>query len=239
MKETELFSPVKVLLESLGFDVYAEARNCDVVGRKKEELVIVELKKNLNLTLLSQGIQRQKLTHQVFLCTPETDRKNKSLRSKEEVVRRLGLGLITVYKSPIRSTAKIAFEPRSENRVDLREKQKLLAELDNRSVNSNIGGSNRVPIYTAYKETSLVIANLLKKAGPTKLKNIRGLAGKKTDSILSKNFYGWFKRVKRGEYAINERGLEELKKFGEINALLCNKKDFKIFCENLEHENTE
>ena len=48
MKETALYLPVKSLLESLGFDVYAEAINCDVIGRKREELVIVELKKTLN-----------------------------------------------------------------------------------------------------------------------------------------------------------------------------------------------
>ena len=37
MKETALYLPVKSLLESLGFDVYAEAINCDVIGRKQEE----------------------------------------------------------------------------------------------------------------------------------------------------------------------------------------------------------
>ena len=239
MKETDLFPPVKILLESLGFNVYAEARNCDVVGRKKEELVIVELKKNLTLTLLSQGMQRQKLTHQVFLCVPQPRKKNSSTRSKEELIKRLGLGLITVYESPVRSAAKIMFEPSTENRINVRERKKLIAELDNRSVNLNIGGSHRVPIYTAYKETSIVVANLLKKAGPTKLKNIRRFAGEKTDNILSKNVYGWFKRVKRGEYEIGEMGLKELKKFKEINTLLCNREDFRVFCDYLKHENTK
>ena len=87
----------------------------------------------------------------------------------------------------------------------------MLIELDNRSINPNTGGSTKVPIYTAYKETSIVIANILKKIGPTKLKNIRSFAGKRADNILSKNFYGWFERVKRGEYAITDKGLEELK----------------------------
>ena len=75
MKETALYPPVKSLLESLGFDVYAEAINCDVIGRKQEELVIVELKKTLNLELLSQGVQRQKITNKVFLCVPEKEKK--------------------------------------------------------------------------------------------------------------------------------------------------------------------
>ena len=75
MKETALYLPVKSLLESLGFDVYAEAINCDVIGRKREELVIVELKKTLNLELLSQGVQRQKFTNKVFLCVPEQEKK--------------------------------------------------------------------------------------------------------------------------------------------------------------------
>ena len=131
------------------------------------------------------------------------------------------------------------FEPSTENRINVRERQKLIAELDNRSVNLNIGGSHRVPIYTAYKETSIVVANLLKKAGPTKLKNIRRFAGEKTDNILSKNVYGWFKRVKRGEYEIGEMGIKELKKFKEINTLLCNREDFRVFCDYLKHENTK
>ena len=239
MKETALYLPVKSLLESLGFDVYAEAINCDVIGRKQEELVIVELKKTLNLELLSQGVQRQKITNKVFLCVPEKEKKNKALRLKEQVIRRLGLGLITVYTSPIRATAKIVFEPQHEDRVNLRERQKLLVELENRSIDPNTGGSTKVPIYTAYKETSVVIANILKKIGPTKLKNIRSFAGKRADSILSKNFYGWFERVKRGEYAISETGVEELKSFKEINELLCRREDFRIFCEKLTYEKAQ
>ena len=77
MKETALYLPVKSLLESLGFDVYAEAINCDVIGRKQEELVIVELKKTLNLELLSQGVQRQKLTNKVFYVCPKKRKKIK------------------------------------------------------------------------------------------------------------------------------------------------------------------
>ena len=239
MKETALYLPVKSLLESLGFDVYAEAINCDVIGRKQEELVIVELKKTLNLELLSQGVQRQKITNKVFLCVPEKEKKNKALRLKEQVIRRLGLGLITVYTSPIRTIAKIVFEPQSEDRVNLRERQKLLVELENRSIDPNTGGSTKVPIYTAYKETSVVIANILKKIGPTKLKNIRRFAGKRADSILSKNFYGWFERVKRGEYAISETGVEELKSFKEINELLCRREEFRLFCEKLTDEKAQ
>ena len=166
-------------------------------------------------------------------------KKNKALRLKEQVIRRLGLGLITVYTSPIRTIAKIVFEPQSEDRVNLRERQKLLVELDNRSINPNTGGSTKVPIYTAYKETSIVIANILKKIGPTKLKNIRRFAGKRADSILSKNFYGWFERVKRGEYAISERGVEELKSFKEINELLCRREEFRLFCEKLTDEKAQ
>ena len=50
---------------------------------------------------------------------------------------------------------------------------------------------------------------------------------------------GWVERVKRGEYAITDKGLEELKSFREINELLCRREDFKLFCEKLTYEKTQ
>jgi hypothetical protein len=41
-------------------------------------------------------------------------------------------------------------------------------------------------------------------------------SGKNTSSILTKNYYGWFERIKRGTYVITEKGKEELKEYPEL-----------------------
>jgi len=233
VKETELFPPVKIMLEALDYDVYAEAKNCDVVGRKNDALVVVELKNNLNISLVSQGVQRQQLAQSVFLGIPEPKKKNRSFRVKQEILKRLGLGLITVYQSPVRLAAQIIIQPTFEGAINERKRQELLEELEKRSVDPNIGGSTNVPIYTAYREAAIMIANVFAAAGPTNLRDIRAFSGEKADSILARNVYGWFERVERGRYTISEKGLKELEDYDKINSLVRDKPEFKKFCDHL------
>jgi hypothetical protein len=40
--------------------------------------------------------------------------------------------------------------------------------------------------------------------------------GKNTPSILTKNYYGWFERIKRGTYVITDKGKTEIKEFPEL-----------------------
>jgi len=70
---------------------------------------------------------------------------------------------------------------------------------------------------TAYKENCIHIACCLEKFGPLSPKNLRELGtGEKTLSILHKNYFGWFERVKRGTYIISEKGKNEIKLYPEI-----------------------
>ena len=45
MKETHLFLPVKILFESMGFEVEAEIEHIDLVAKKKDRYIAIELKK--------------------------------------------------------------------------------------------------------------------------------------------------------------------------------------------------
>ena len=63
LNETDLYAPVKQLLEEQGYTVRAEVDRCDLVAvRGGEPPVIVELKRRFALSLVYQGIERQRIT---------------------------------------------------------------------------------------------------------------------------------------------------------------------------------
>ena len=74
MTEKELFPPVRDLFVKRGYKVNAEVRDCDVTATKDDEFIIIELKKNLSVTLLAQGLKRLKQA-QTYI-SPYPSRKN-------------------------------------------------------------------------------------------------------------------------------------------------------------------
>ena len=71
MRETDLYEPIKALLESQGYAVKAEVGPADVVAvRDDEPPVIVELKTAFSLSLLHQAIERQAITDSVYVAVP-------------------------------------------------------------------------------------------------------------------------------------------------------------------------
>jgi hypothetical protein len=101
--ETDLYAPVKKLLEHQGYTVRAEVDRCDLVAvRGGEPPVIVELKRRLALSLVYQGIERQRITDAVYLAVAApTGRKawaiwNRKRGAMLQLCRQLGLGLMTV-----------------------------------------------------------------------------------------------------------------------------------------------
>lgn len=224
--EIDLYDPVKTYFTNLGYAVYGEVKDCDVVAIKETSLLIVELKLTMNIRLLIQAAKRQRMTQEVFIAIP---RPNYSLRSRKwqdlcYLVRRLELGLILVSFKGDEGHAEVVIQPSSFDRkksmrLSKKRKASIVKETEGRSGDYNVGGSRQTEIISAYKETCIYIACCLKKWGPLSPKQLREIGtGEKTTSILNQNYYGWFNRVRRGVYELNEQGKESLRLYEGLAA---------------------
>lgn len=205
LKESDLYEPVKLMFEALGYTVKGEVRDADVAAVKGDETVIVELKKNLSINLLAQGLSRQRITDFVYVATPKP--KNYTRRAWTdimEVLKKLELGLIFVTLKEGAAFAQIVSDPLpyTGRKIQKKTANLFLKEFSERVCDANTGGVNNTRIATAYAEKAVYIACLLEKYGamtPAKLKSF-GSDSQKTYSILYKNYYGWFERIDKGLY---------------------------------------
>jgi hypothetical protein len=208
--ESDLYAPVKALLESQGYSVKGEVRGCDVVAvRGGEPPVIVELKRIFGLSLVLQGVARLALTDTVYLAVGAWPR---NMRGVRKLCRRLGLGLMMVGKKRVDVLLDPApYKPRKNSRKVGR----LLGEHQRRVGDPNRGGSTtKVPMMTAYRQAALRCAGLLAENGPMKVAALRMAAdAPNAAAILRDDFYGWFERVERGTYALTPEGQRGLDRF--------------------------
>ena len=99
LKETDLYAPIKRMLEGQGYMVKGEIGAADIVAvRGDEDPVIVELKTGFSLSLFHQAIARQAITDAVYVAVPRGPGRAfyNALMGNKALCRRLGLGLITV-----------------------------------------------------------------------------------------------------------------------------------------------
>lgn len=220
LQEVDLYKPVHRYFTREGYEVYGEVKDCDMAAVKGEELVVIELKLTLSVDLLIQAANRQKLTDQVYIAIPKPKHRinSKSWADKLHLIRRLELGLIVVSFAGKGTKAEVICHPEPVNRrKNKRRREMVLKEIDCRSADFNVGGSNRTKIMTAYKENCVQIACFLNDFGALSPRILMKLGtGNKTSSILTKNYYGWFERIKRGTYMITEKGKHEIKEFPDL-----------------------
>ena len=231
LSEKDLYLPVKEYLVSNGYAVRGEVHHCDLTATRDEDLVIIELKKSLNLTLLIQATQRQKITDSVYVAVPKPSSglNHKEWRKIEHLIKRLELGLILVDFGKEIPQVSIRFHPVPLDRKKIKKKRRsLIQEMHGRSEDYNIGGTAGIKQITAYREESIFIACILEEFGemtPAQLKKMG--TGKKTQSILYNNHYGWFERTGRGLYAIKPGAMREIEKFASALAF-CQKKMLQL-----------
>lgn len=226
MAESDLYLPLKRAFQAQGYSVFGEVNACDLVARRGDELLIVEMKCAFNLELVFQGLERQRATQDVYLAFEAPTRHDrKRWRGILRLCRHLGLGLITVRMKPDKrsntaadGTPEVLLDPAPyKSRIDRKRRNLILNEIKNRSGDYNTGGSTRRKIVTAYREEALRIAQQIKLRGPSRVCILTQEAvSKKAGSILLNNYYGWFERAGRGVYQLTAQGDRALETYSEV-----------------------
>ena len=210
-RENDLYNPVKTLFENNGYVVQAEVNNCDVMCVKDSQIIVIELKKEFNLKLVYQAIERQNITNSVFVCItrPKNCKRDTLWKNMTNLLKRLNLGLILVSMDSDLKKAEIIFEPKEMKVKKNKKAQKALNEFSSRSGHYNSGGVNKTKIITSYREKSIKLACTLENKTYLSLKELKQLGfDEKVGRILNDNYYGWFEKVKRGYYCLSNKGKE-------------------------------
>ncbi len=216
MKETELYAPVKQFLERQGYTVKAEVQDCDVVGvRGDEPVVIVELKTSLSIKLVLQGVDRQAISDFVYIACPRGSGRAwlSRLRDIKKLCRRLGLGFMSVRMKDGDVRAHLDPAPYAP-RKNAKRRRGLLAEFQGRKGDLNMGGQTGVKVMTAYRQDTLRMVGYLAEHGVASPKVMKTeLSIVKAASILQKDYNGWFFRVERGVYSLSDAGVAAAETF--------------------------
>lgn len=220
MTEKDLYPPVRNLFEKRGYTVNAEVKDCDMTAVKDDEFIIVELKRNLTVTLLGQGLKRQRTGADVFIAVPKPKQYSlKKFRSVFSVIKKLELGLIFVSLRGEHSFAEIVFEPKPFTfmRKDTQKRREIMDEINGRTIETNTGGVTGTKIITAYTEKCIHIACMLDMYGEMSAAEVRKKGGADNAyNILKMNVYGWFEKTGRGIFKITEKGRLDLMEYPEL-----------------------
>lgn len=221
--ETDLYAPVKALLEGQGYTVKAEVGAADIMAvRGGEPPVIVELKTSFSLALIHQAIERLKITDLVYVAIPEWKGRAgwKAFVANRTLCRRLGIGLMTVPESLEKADVHLDPTPYTP-RKNVKRQDRMLKEFQHRVGDPNEGGINKTRIITSYRQDALRCLAHLKKHGPTKASEVaKSINVERARPIMADDHYGWFERVDRGVYAITPKGKVAVKEYkSELKAL--------------------
>lgn len=204
LKETQMYPPLKAFLEDEGYLVRAEVEGIDVMAKKDDEVLIVEMKTGFSLKLVYQCIERLKITPNVYAYVPLEKGGRWPLAYKRmcALLKRLGCGLFTLDSRPGQMIVCHEFGPGPfKVRTNYRKRKSALKEFDGREQDLNAAGSTREPIFTVYKHKALRVARFLQENGDSSLADIaEGCGEKSVSAILQNNFHYWFERVSRGVY---------------------------------------
>ncbi len=213
IKETDLYAPVKQLLEGQGYVVKGEVGAVDVMAcRDDEPPVLVELKTSFSLSLFHQAIERQAVSDIVYIAVPRGRGLafQKSLANNLKLSRRLGIGLITVRLAD--GFVEIHNDPAPYRpRKSKHKTARLLKEFARRVGDPNTGGATRSGLMTAYRQDALRCVGTLDALGPTKAADVAKATGvEKARRLMADDHYGWFERAAPGIYQLTPKGRQAI-----------------------------
>ncbi|WP_434340989.1 DUF2161 family putative PD-(D/E)XK-type phosphodiesterase [Motilimonas cestriensis] len=212
--ETDLYLPIKNMLEQQGFIVKGEIKQCDVMAVRDEQVLVVELKTTLNLTLVLQAVERLALTDYVYIAVPaDCAPIKKQQKSIVKLLRRLGLGLIVVAFVGEQTYVETVVSPGDYQPRKNHGKVKMaLNEFHQRQGDPEQGGANNSSKkMTVYRQRMIRLALYLESHGATKAANVaQDINEPKAGTMLANNLYGWFERVSKGIYQLSKQGQTEV-----------------------------
>ncbi|MBN8219097.1 MAG: hypothetical protein J0L75_20830 [Spirochaetes bacterium] len=218
--ETDMYPALRDWFLARGFTVRGEVRHADLVARRGELTVIVEMKTKLTMHLLAQGLRRRRLTSAVYVAVerPEKLGRGSPYADFKAVVKELGLGLFVVSFAEGLPQVQEVFAPKKwkvpprQTKALKRSKARLENEFTGRSGDWNPGGSTGTPLVTAYREKTVRIAACFIVHGPLTPKALRELGlPQNVQAMVSRDYYKWFKKVSPGIYDLSESGLAEIR----------------------------
>ena len=206
-RESDLYLPVKRLLEGQGYEVKGEVGAADLVALRGEELpVIVELKLKISLALYHQAVARLTVSDAVYIAVPKPSGRTarRALKDNLALCRRLGLGFIVVKDG----RAEVLCDPGPyAPRKNKRKQARLLREFQRIEGDPNAGGATRYGIVTGYRQDALRCAAHLAEHGASRGRDVVSATGvKEATRIMRDNHYGWFDKIGTGVYAVNAAG---------------------------------
>ncbi|WP_232772440.1 hypothetical protein [Psychromonas sp. Urea-02u-13] len=96
----------------MGFEVKGEIKDCDIAAQKDDQLIIIELKLNLNITLLLQAVDRFSLSDIVYIAIPkQCTLYKKQSKQVKKLIKRLGIGLMIVDIQKTAQYVEVVFDP--------------------------------------------------------------------------------------------------------------------------------
>lgn len=224
-RETDLYAPVRDYLQAQGFAVRSEVAHCDLVAIKGDDTVVVELKGQLNLAVILQAVQRQRLADTVWIAIPAAKgrRSLKHWRQVLHLLRRLEIGLLEVdLNDPVHYVAilleGLPFDRARSRSQAAKARKHLLHEFSGRHGDLNTGGQSKRKIITVYREQALYAAALLEKSGePLTAAQLRKLgADERIYNKLYHNHYGWFEPAGQGRYKLTATGAQALSTWHDL-----------------------
>ncbi len=186
---------------------------------KDDQMILVELKTRVTVTLLIQAARRKDIAESVYICVPVPEGKKDipNARGLRNLLRKLEVGLILVRFMKTKTRVDMVLHPRPyEKRMRRKKQAVLLREVNGRYGEFHKGGiSTREERISAYRQEAIRSALILREEGevsPAGLRE-RGIRPDKAQSILSANHYGWFDRTGRGRYVLNDAGTQALMRY--------------------------
>ena len=214
MREADLYPPIKAHLQRQGYDVKGEVGAADVVARRGDDLIVVELKLGFSLALFHQGIERLLVTDHVYVAVPAGGRA-KAIKANVKLARRVGLGVMTVRERD--GFVEVLADPAPYTPRKSKKKQtRLVRAFDRLQGDPNSGGATRHGIVTGYRQDAVRCARFLAIHGPSKGAKVKEWTEvPQATRIMADDHYGWFERVERGVYGLTKAGQKGLADFGD------------------------